>query len=391
MTVDPRLRVTAYVAAAPDVDADHRADLLPLVEEVAASSGRVLLATCHRVELYIEDGARLAARDEARLEGAGLRRLIGIDAARQVVSVALGLRSAVLAEDQIIHQLRSATARSRHLGPLGADLDLLLDVALRAGRIGRSWRPAQAPGETRSLADAAIERILDVHGSLRDRTILVVGAGRMGEAAVVGALRHGARAVLTSPSVAHARSLAEHHGSTAWPLDPGPRLAEVDAVVVALAGPWRIERSTELLLAERSVVVDLSMPPALSPTVRRLLAGRLIDIDALARPGTAGVVAAHYQERLERLAERTLAGYVEVVTARDRSGADRLAERIERQRAQEVAAYLHRRPDLDLDARRHLDAVTRDLAARLFRVPLQRLGDDPDGRRRRAADDLFGA
>ena len=391
MTGDLRPRVTAYVAAAPDVAADHRAGLLPLVEEVATDGGRVLLATCHRVELYLGDEVRLAERDEVRLERAGMRRLTGVDAAHHVVSVALGLRSSVLAEDQIIHQLRGATAQGRHRGPLGTDLDLLLDAALRAGRIGRSWRPAQAPGETRSLADAAIERVLHVHGSLDGRTVLVVGAGRMGEAAMAGALRQRARVVLTSPSGTHARSLAERHHVTTWPLDPGRRLAEVDAVVVALAGPWRIQRSTELLLAARSVVVDLSMPPALTPTVRPELGGRLIDIDALARPGTTGAVVADYHDRLERLAERTLAEYVEAVSARDGSGADRLAERIERQRAQEVATYLRKRPDLDPDARRHLDAVTRELAARLFRVPLERLADDPDGRRGRAADDLFGA
>lgn len=391
MTGDQRPQVTAYVAAAPDVAAEDRAGLLPLVEEVAAESGRVLLTTCHRVELYLGDEARLAERDDLRLERAGMRRLTGVDAGRHVVSVALGLRSSVLAEDQIIHQLRGATAEGRRRGPLGTDLDLLLDAALRAGRIGRSWRPAQGPGETRSLADAAIERVLHVHGSLDGRTVLVVGAGRMGQAAMAGALRQRARVVLTSPSGAHARSLAERHQVTTWPLDPGRRLAEVDAVVVALAGPWRIQRSTELLLAARSVVVDLSMPPALSPIVRMELGGRLVDIDALSRPGSAGAMASHYQARLERLAGRTLTEYMEVVTARDGSGADRLAERIERQRAAEVAAYLRHRPDLDVDARRHLDAVTRELAARLFRVPLQRLADDPDGRRGRAADDLFGA
>ena len=391
MSRDLRPRVTAHVAAAPDVAADQRAGLLPLVEEVATDGGRVVLATCHRVELYLGDGERLAERDEVRLERAGMRRLAGEDAARHVVSVALGLRSSVLAEDHIIHQLRSATTQGRHRGPLGTDLDLLLDAALRAGRIGRSWRPAQAPGETRSLADAAIERVVQVHGSLDGRTVLVVGAGRMGEAAMLGALRHGARVALTSPSGTHARSLAERHHVSTWPLDPGRRLAEVDAVVVALAGPWRIQRSTEVVLAARSVVVDLSMPPALSPTVRLELGGRLIDIDALARPGSTGAVAADYHDRLERLAQRTLAEYVEAVSVRDGSGADRLAERIERQRAAEVAAYLRHRPDLDVDARRHLDAVTRELAARLFRVPLQRLADDPDGRRGRAADDLFGA
>jgi len=34
--------------------------------------------------------------------------------------------------------------------------------------------------------------------------------------------------------------------------------------------------------------------------------------------------------------------------------------------------------------------MTRHLARRLFRAPLERLGSDPDGRRRRAAEELFG-
>ena len=65
----------------------------------------LLLRTCHRVELYgqVDAIAPLAADAPA-----GTIRLAGTDAARHLVRLAVGLESAVVAEDQVLHQLRRA-------------------------------------------------------------------------------------------------------------------------------------------------------------------------------------------------------------------------------------------------------------------------------------------
>lgn len=392
MSHGPEPHLTAFVAAAPAVDAAARAALSPVVERIAAGPGRLVVATCHRVELYV-DGSRPLDRDAVlALEQAGIRTLRGRAAAARLIELTVGLHSAVLAEDQLIHQVRTAAAGARRAGTLGPDLDRLVDMALRAGRTGRSWRPSDGTSAApRSLADAALDRVVTDRGALAGGAVLVVGSGSMGDALVRGALARGLRPVVASRTSAHAQSLADRHGRPAWPLDPGERLATVDAVIVALSGPWQMAATTEASLARVPVVVDLSMPPSVPARARAGLGTRLIDIDALAATLDDDAARSRYRRRLIQLAGETLDAYLATLADRSRSGAAGLALRIERQRADAVASYLRQRPDLDPLAQEHLETLTRTITARLFRVPLERLASDPDGRRRRAAEDLFGS
>ena len=390
MSPRPEPLVRAFVAAAPDVDAAARSAILRRVEPAADAPGRVLLATCHRVEMLT--GA--AAEDPVEADGwpaaVGPRSLSGVEAARHVIALAVGLESTVVGEDQVLHQLRTAVTEARARGSLGPDLGPLIDAALRAGRLGRSWRPVEAGRAQRSLADLAADRVAAVLGSLDGRSVLVVGTGEMGRASVVALHSAGAIVQLASRTHDHAVALAAERGVRPVAFDPGAVLDAVDAVIVALGGPWSLSAAGRSRLETRPVVVDLSMPSALSSDTIDRLGERLIDIDRLAvgtPPGRAGV---RYRSRLQALVDRTLDGYLAGLDARRTSAADRLAARIEHQRSAGLAAYLRQRPDLDPEVRDELDALTRDLSARLFREPLARLARDPDGRRRRALDELFG-
>jgi glutamyl-tRNA reductase len=384
--VDPQPRVVAWVAAAPSADVDRRAMVLPRARAAAASQPAILLETCHRVELYADETIGSIA---APLVAAGMARLDGVAAIRRIVAVAIGLESAVLGEDQLLHQLRGATAVARRGPRLGRDLDRTIDHALRAGRIARSWRPVDGVG--RSLGDATAQLAARSLGPLAGRRVLVVGAGSMGEATVTALVTRGASVALASPTAAHADEVAARHGIDLWPIDPGRRLATVDLVVVALAGPWQLSPASLDRLGARPLVVDLSMPPALPAAVAIELGGRHLGIDALARPTIDRTpLGDRYRARLEGLAERTVATVIADLAATGPAEAAALADQVERQRRLAVEAYLRERPGLDDAARDEIEAATRDLAARLFRVPLARLADDPRGARRRAVEELFG-
>ena len=397
MTASPEPRVTALVAAAPRADAMARARILERAERLAGVPGTVLLATCHRVELLAGDQRAVGARDRAAMVAAGMQTLAGVDAARHVIGLALGIESAVVGEDQVLHQLRTAVADARARGRLGGDLGPLVDAALRAGRLGRSWRPADA-GHTvapdrpdRSIADRAVRLATDRLGSLAGRSVLVVGTGEMGRVAAHGLRAAGASVHVASRTAARAADLAAELGGTALATDPGAAIARMEAVILALGGAWSVASSTGEALMTVPLVVDLSMPPALAPDLRARLGERCVDIDALATADRLDPRIERYRSRLADLAEQTLVAYLRALEARRSSAADRLAERVERQRRAGLEAYLRERPDLDLAVRRDLEALTRDLSARLFREPLARLARDPDGRRRRALDELFGA
>jgi hypothetical protein len=63
--------------------------------------------------------------------------------------------------------------------------------------------------------------------------------------------------------------------------------------------------------------------------------------------------------------------------------------RSDRRREAELAALWRRLPDLEPEAREAIDGMTRHLARRLLREPLERLGRDTNGRDERAVRDIF--
>jgi glutamyl-tRNA reductase len=64
-------------------------------------------------------------------------------------------------------------------------------------------------------------------------------------------------------------------------------------------------------------------------------------------------------------------------------------QRADRAREAELAALWRRFPDLEPEARDAIEGMTRHLADRLLREPLERLGRDADGRDGRAIRDIF--
>ncbi|MFP5342521.1 MAG: hypothetical protein ACLGIJ_06315 [Candidatus Limnocylindria bacterium] len=378
MSERPAPEVSAWVLTAPSADAGRRAEALPGLRAAADACGGLVLATCHRVTW-------LAPSTDAADAPDGARVLHGAAAVRHVIRLAVGLESAVVGEDQVLHQLRTALADARRVRTVGGDLGLLVDRALRAGRRARSWRPAVAT----SLADRALDAAIEPVAGGR---VLVVGTGSMGRLAAAAAIARGATVRLAGRDPERTAQIARETGATGLPLDPG--VAELDAtelVVVALAGPWLLSDASAASLCTRPRVVDLSSPPALAGALREGLGDRLVDIDRLAVAGPDDAPTSAFRARLERLAAQVEADVLDAIDARRRSVADRLAARVEAQRRDALEAYLRARPDVDPAVRAELDALSRSLSTRLFREPLARLADDPDGRRRVALDELFGS
>ena len=95
----------------------------------------MVLETCHRVEAYL-----VSTADDTLPTGwlpKGGRLLMGEDAIRHAISVALGRDSVVVGEDQILHQLRETVERARRDGRLHPALVRLFTLGLRA-EIGRA-------------------------------------------------------------------------------------------------------------------------------------------------------------------------------------------------------------------------------------------------------------
>jgi glutamyl-tRNA reductase len=350
--------------------------------------GRALvLETCHRVEAYLvaTDDAAIGALQDAL--PAGGRLLRGDAAVRHAITVAVGRDSVVVGEDQVLHQLRESVDEARKHG-LDPTLERLMALALRAGRRARSWRR----GPVRSLADVAWSAIERQSGSLRDRDVLVVGAGRMGRLAVAAASASGASVWIANRTKDRAMAIASSTGAHLEAFDPGPLGGRFAGVVVALGGPWPIGQETlAALAASATVVVDLSVPAAVSPSFAQVLGSRLVPADALAlaEDDDAGLERGSLV-RLDALADATAAEFLDWLRVRDgRAAAEALVAHADRERQAEVDALWRVLPDLEPDAREAIERMSRHLANRLLREPLERLGRDADGSVERAARELF--
>lgn len=353
-------------------------------------TGRALvLETCHRVEGYVvspEDSARLALA-AALPAGGGL--LIGEPAVRHAIAVAVGRDSVVVGEDQVLHQVRESVVGRTGKGDVHPVLERLFGLALRAGRRARSWRQ----GPARSLADLALSVIEHQAGPLRGRDVLVVGAGQMGRLAARATAASGASVSIANRSPGRAEAIAAQTGGRMEIFDSGPRIDRFAGVIVALGGPWIISPSTvDALLRGSTVVVDLSVPPAVAEPVAAGLGTRFLSADALAlNDGEPETLQGGSVARLDALVDATAAEFLDWLKRRDgRAAAQALVEHADRQRQAELAALWRHLPDLQPGDRDAIDRMTRHLAARLLREPLERLGRDSDGSEERAVRDLFG-
>ena len=377
--------IAAVAAHARDVPVAEREAFATALRARIGDRGLVL-ETCHRVEAYVADGEAVTALDALELP-IGARRLLGRDAIRHVVAVAVGRDSVVIGEDQVLHQLREAFDEARSAG-MSPALERLLTVALRAGRLARSWRQ----GSVRSLATPALAAVQARIGSLADRPLLVVGAGRMGRLLMRAASAAGARVAVANRTEAGARDVAARLGAAVMPFDPGPAIAAFDAVLVAIAGTWPVSVATANALAgARATVVDLSVPPAVRGSLARDLGTNLISADDLARIDVAPSAAERRATaRLDALVESAAAEVVAWLEGQDRrTTAAELARRATETRDAELRALWRRLPELDPSSRQAIEAMASHLAEALLRAPLEQLNRDADGAAERAVRRVF--
>lgn len=252
---------------ADTADANDREELARSVRErIAAHSDWILLNTCHRVELY---GFGRPPELDARLKVQA-----GTGAVRHLIRVAAGLESAIIGEDEVLHQVREAVGNARAGRTLDSRLTRLFETAIAAGRTARAGRTA-ASG---NLAQQAVAW-LGEKSSLAGKSVLVAGAGRMGSSLAHSARLAGAHIVIASRDVTRARRLAHVYGGEGTDLAGGALLApEAAGVAVALAGVWHEFQSRD---GDLPPIADISAPSAVPAAVRSRLNGAFLSIDDL--------------------------------------------------------------------------------------------------------------
>lgn len=399
------------------VSADGRDKLALDLLEPGLVHGAVVLATCHRLELYLDaerfhDSFRVVRNALAAATGADPLMLsdrlvpyFDSEATEHLFTVAAGLDSAVLGEHEILGQVRRSWDAAQAVGTSTASLNLLFR---RAVEVGKRVRTDTALGRgTASISHAAIELAVDRLGSLEGRNLVVLGAGEMGSGVAQAGVAAGAAIVtVANRSRSRAEALCEQLADdvercaiTLHELDEA--LARAD-VLVCSTGSSRPVLSAEHLAgvgARRNgaelVIVDVAMPRDVDPAARELDGITLIDLADLSAHTERGMherkQAADDAAQLVQLAveryEAELAGRTaDPVVAALRSRGEAL-------RQAEWDRLSHRLEQLSPRERAAVEAMTRSLLAKLLHHPTVQLkttaGSAHGVRLAQAAAELF--
>jgi glutamyl-tRNA reductase len=353
----------------------------------------VVVSTCNRTEIYAVVSSFKAGEDflvtwlarRANMEKSELARHVyvhrGAQAVTHLMAVAAGLDSMILGETQILGQVRSAFLRASECGSAGLLLSRLFRMAIQVGK--RAQTETAVGRLPVSVSYAAVQLAKKVFGSLRDKRVLVIGAGQMGELTAQHLFANGAgRMVVVNRTLERAEALAERFAAQAAPWERlEEELAEAD-IVISSTGSSQVVVTAESVAkavdarhARPLVLIDIAVPRDIEAEAGRLRNVFLYDIDDL-----NGVVAANQRERrrqaqlVETMIDEALAEYsrwlseqeiVPLIAAIRAKG--------ERIQADVMTSLRNKLPDLDEREWKLIQKHTMSIVNQLLRDPIRNM------------------
>jgi len=239
----------------------------------------------------------------------------------------------VIGETEIAGQVKNAYQAAQEARLTGALLNRLFQTAFKTGKEIRTHtaigRGATSVG---SVAVELAEKIFD--RDLSNKTVMILGAGKMGEACVRHLAKSGARTVLVANrSFERAEALATEFGGRALPFDERQNaLAEADIVVSSTGCPTTVLHKDEIasVLSARMnrplILIDIAVPRDIAADVNELSNVYLYNIDHL---------EAIVQEN-SKLREQELCKCNEIIARNAVAVMARIAPAPERERYEEV-------------------------------------------------------
>jgi glutamyl-tRNA reductase len=247
----------------------------------------VILSTCNRVEIYLARTPDLPVPDRDRLAGF-LAEFHGLtadeirphlverrnaEAIRHLFRVASSLDSLVVGEAQIVGQVKRAYDKACQRAAAGPFLHALFQQAnATAKRVRRETGIAHGHVSVSSLA---VDYVREVFSRFDDKTILVIGAGKMGSLTLRHLRQLRPRQILvTNRSVERAEILAKECGGTALPWDRlDEACAAADIILSTTGSPEPImpasrwERVRSRREGRTAVILDIAVPRDFDPSI----------------------------------------------------------------------------------------------------------------------------
>ena len=384
-TAPVEIREQLAVACRKEVSPLHMLPRLDQVDEL------VFLSTCNRVEFLFTCGS--IAEGIAEIKSllrthTGLPASIPLDsylyvhkdleAVKHLFMVAASLDSMVVGEPQILGQLKEAYRAAVEFRTVKTVLNRLMHKSFS---VAKRVRTETCIGSCAvSVSYAAVELARKIFGQVKDKRVLLIGAGEMAELAAEHFLRQGVRSMtVANRTLERAIELAARFKAETVPFDSLlDGLKSADIVVTSTGAPEPIigYRAVRARMRERRnrplFFIDIAVPRDVDPKVNEIDNVYVYDIDDL-----QGVIEFNREERLSQA--RTAEHIIDEETIKFRNWMESLnavptivsvREKAERIRRNEIRKTFSQLPDLNEREKEAVEILTSSIIKKLLHDPI---------------------
>lgn len=249
-------------------------DLFWKLQEKYSISEYIEISTCNRKEYYINNDYISEEDELLSHENQSIVIEYGQSAVMHLLRMTSGLESMIVGEDQILGQVKDAKNKALKNHHCGKSLDTIFTKAIHVGQVVRNKTNINKGSV--SIGSAAIDLAEKHMGSLDGKSVLVIGAGKMGRLVAKALAEKDLHAIFVANRTYYvAVELAKDLGGEAILFNELEEyLATADLVISATSAPHVIITKERMLDIERDyeslMIVDIANPRDISDDVSEL-------------------------------------------------------------------------------------------------------------------------
>jgi glutamyl-tRNA reductase len=239
------------------------------------------MKTCNRAELYL-----ILDNYNDNIDFLDFIVETDDDALTHLLRLSCGLESMIIGEDQILGQIKDVRKKHVEEEYAGEILDTIFTKAIHVGQVVR--KKTSINEGSISIGSAAVELAESVHGDLKCKKVLVIGAGKMGTLVAKALVQKHLKAIVVSNRTYNrAVDLAKELGGSAIHFDRlDEAMSDADVIISATGAPHSILTYQKVKNAvapeklDKMVMVDIANPRDIDENVKDL-GVKLFNIDDL--------------------------------------------------------------------------------------------------------------
>lgn len=279
-------------------EAEQKEAVLKIIEAFDVE-GCMIVSTCNRTEVYLSGDELQASTPAIRewldqfkhcthfTDPALVYEIHGSDAVRHYFKVISGVDSQIVGETQISGQVSDAYDLAHELGTTDSVLNKLFNFAMQTKK--RVRNETYLCDGTVSVSFAGVELARKIFNNLKNKEILVVGAGKTAELAAFHFMENEMKNIhVVNRTLEKAEKLAAAYQGQAYSLDQLDLAMHRSDIVISATSSQNYVITPELMqsIARKRhykpvFLIDLAIPRDIDPDIRQIDGVFLYNLDDL--------------------------------------------------------------------------------------------------------------